>query len=323
MNFTAICVGFLLCCVANSQTGAQAMQQPPPGTAPQISSGKDEAVPAEVFRTKVEEVNLVFTVTDKHGKFVKDLAQDQFQILDNRKPPKQVVKFEAQTDLPLRVGLLIDASNSIRDRFLFEQQAATEFLEAIIRAQTDKAFVLAFDEVTDVAQDFTNDVDKLRRGIKQIRPGGATAMWDAVYYACRDKLMRERETGPVRRAIILISDGNDNQSRILKQEAIEMAQRAEVIVYTISTNLSNIHDIGDKNLQMLADATGGRAFFPFKMQDLANAFTEVEGELRSQYALAYKPADLIANGEFRPIQITARNKSLKVRTRKGYYAPKK
>ena len=266
---------------------------------------------------------VIFTVTDKHGKFVRDLKQAQFQILDNNRPPREIVSFESQTDLPLRVGILIDASNSIRDRFLFEQQATEQFVQSIIRPHSDKGFVLAFDEVSEVTQDFTNDVDTLGAGIRMIRPGGGTAMWDAVYYACRDKMMKEKDNTPVRRAIILVSDGDDNQSRVLRQEAIEMAQRAEVIVYTISTNLSNIHDTGDHNLQALADATGGRAFYPYKLQDLSDDFGQIQGELRSQYAIAYKPADFMANGQFRSIQIIPENKKLKVRARKGYFAPKR
>jgi VWFA-related protein len=269
---------------------AAAQTQPAPASAPQANNATaapknpstDDVPSAGTIRTVVEEVNVVFTVTDKHGKFVKDLKQREFKILDDNRLPKEVKSFESETNLPLRVGLLIDASNSIRDRFLFEQQAATEFLQATIRPRTDKAFVLAFDEVPSVEQDFTNDLERLARGVKGIRPGGGTAMWDAVYYACRDKLLKERTDGPVRRAIVLVSDGDDNQSRVLRQEAIEMAQRAGVIIYTISTNLSNIHDSGDHNLQMLADATGGRAFYPFKLQDLASDFSDIQTELRSQ-----------------------------------------
>lgn len=280
-----------------------------------------EQVP--VFRTHTDEVNIIFTVTDKHGRFIRDLKQDQFKILDNNLPPKQVTHFDAETDLPLRVGLLIDASNSIRDRFQFEQQAAIEFLQQIIRPKSDRAFVLAFDEVWDLTQDFTGDLDKLTRGIQVIRPGGGTAMWDAVYFACRDKLMKERDNFPVRRAIILVSDGDDNQSRVLRQEALDMAQRAEVIIYTISTNLtSSSVDQGDKNLKMLAEATGGRAFFPFKLQELADAFHDIQEELRSQYVVAYKPDQFQANGQFRPIQITMVDKKFRVRAKKGYYVPK-
>jgi Ca-activated chloride channel family protein len=126
----------------------------------------------------------------------------------------------------------------------------------------------------------------------------------------------------VRKAIILVSDGDDNQSRVLRQEALDMAQRAEVIVYTISTNLSNIQDQGDKNLKMLADATGGRAFFPFKLQDLADAFHDIREELRSQYSVSYKPDQFIANGQYRPIQISMSEKKFRVRAKKGYYVPK-
>jgi Ca-activated chloride channel family protein len=282
----------------------------------------DDPKPVETYRKVVDLVPVIFTVTDKHGKFVRDLKRDQFKVLDNNRPPREIVSFESQTDLPLRVGILIDASNSIRDRFLFEQQATEQFVQSILRPQSDKAFVLAFDEVSELTQDFTNEIDKLRAGIRVIRPGGGTAMWDAVYYACRDKMMKEKNNTPVRRAIILVSDGDDNQSRVLRQEAIEMAQRAEVIVYTISTNLSNIHDSGDHNLQALADATGGRAFYPYKLQDLSDDFNEIQGELRSQYAIAYKPDDFLPNGQFRSIQIIPENKKLRVRARKGYFAPK-
>ena len=260
----------------------------------------DDTLPVQTFHSRSDEVNVIFTVTDKHNKFIKDLKQGEFKFLDNNRPPKQIMNFSAETDLPLRVGLLIDASNSIRDRFLFEQDAAIEFLHQIIRPKTDKAFVLAFDEVWDLTQDFTGDLDKLTKGVKVIRPGGGTALWDAVFYACRDKLMKERETGPVRKAIILVSDGDDNQSRVLRQEAIEMAQRAGVIVYTISTNLSNNPDEGDRSLKMLAETTGGQAFFPFKLQDVANAFHDIHEELRSQYSVFYKPDNFEANGQFRP-----------------------
>jgi VWFA-related protein len=183
--------------------------------------------------------------------------------------------------------------------------------------------VLAFDEVWDLTQDFTGDLDKLTHGIQVIRPGGGTALWDAVYFACRDKLMKEREGFPVRRAMILVSDGDDNQSRVLRQEALDMAQRAEVIIYPISTNLtSSSVDQGDKNLKMLAEATGGRAFFPFKLQDLADAFHDIQEELRSQYVVSYRPDQFFANGEFRQVKISMTDKKFRVRAKKGYYVPK-
>ncbi|HEX7286986.1 MAG TPA: VWA domain-containing protein [Candidatus Angelobacter sp.] len=303
-----------------AQQPAPAATVLPPGTA--MASADDHQLP--VFRARSDEVNVIFTVTDKHNHFIKDLRQNQFQVLDNNLPPRQITSFEAETDMPLRVGLLIDASNSIRDRFLFEQQAATAFLRQIVRPQTDRAFVLAFDEVTDLTQDFTGDLDKLSRGIKVIRPGGGTAMWDAVYHACKDKLMAEHTENnqTLRKAIVLVSDGDDNQSRYTRQQAVDMAQRAGVIIYAISTNLSNIHDSGDHNLKALAEATGGRAFFPFKLHDLQDAFRNIREELRSQYAISYKPQQFDANGQYRPIQILAENKKYRVRSKKGYYVPK-
>ena len=172
-------------------------------------------------------------------------------------------------------------------------------------------------------QDFTNSAEKLSKGIRMIRPGGGTALFDALFYACRDKLMKEKEAQPVRRAIILLSDGDDNQSRVTREEAIEMAQRAEVVVYTISTNLAPNKDRGDKVMERIAAATGGRSFSPFKIQDVSNAFTDIQDELRSQYALAYKPADFVADGHYRSIDIFAQNKKFHVRSRKGYFSPKK
>ena len=232
------------------------------------------------------------------------------------------MNFAAQTDLPLHVGLLIDASNSIRDRFKFEQDAASEFLYEIIRPKTDRAFVLAFDEVPDVTQDFTGNLDKLRTGIQAIKAGGGTALWDAIYFACRDKLMKEPSSSAVRRAIILVSDGDDNESHVFRQEAMEMAQRAEVIIFTISTSLMNNHTKGDDNLRAMAEATGGRAFFPVKLDDVVAAFSDIQDELRSQYMISYRPDQFVANGQFRPIQIVADNKKFKVRAKKGYFVPK-
>jgi Ca-activated chloride channel homolog len=313
-----VLIVILACSFAAAQT------QPAPVAAKPADKGPqgDDIPNAGKIVTWSNLVNVIFTVTDKHGKFVKDMKQNQFKVLDNNLPPKEITNFEAETNLPLRVGLLIDASNSIRDKFLFEQQAAIEFLQQTIRPKTDKAFVLAFDEVPTVEQDFTSDLDKLTKGVKAIRPGGGTALWDAVYYACRDKLAKERGSETVRMAIIVVSDGDDNQSRVLRDEAIEMAQRTGVIIYTISTTLSNIIEQGDRNMKMLAEATGGRAFNPFKLANLQDDFHEIQEELRSQYSLSYKPDQVQLNGQFRPILIAADNKGLKIRAKKGYYVPR-
>jgi Ca-activated chloride channel family protein len=272
----------------------------------------------------VNEVNVVFTVTDKHGRYVKDLKKNDFKVIDDSQPAAEIRSFHNETDLPLQVGLLVDASNSVRDRFKFEQESAIEFLNQTVRPRYDKAFVIGFDVTPEVTQDFTDNTEMLSRGVRALRPGGGTAMYDALYYACRDKLMKTQATqsGPVRRAIILLSDGDDNQSHVSREEAIEMAQRAEVIVYTISTNITGSRNKNDKVLERIADATGGRAFFPFQLTDVANAFVEIQDELRSQYALSYKPADFKIDGRYHSIEILAQNhKNLRVRSRRGYYAP--
>jgi VWFA-related protein len=210
----------------------------------------------------------------------------------------------------------------VRDRFRFEQQSAIEFLHQIIRPGVDQAFVLGFDSTQEVTQDFTDDPNKLARGVNSLRAGGGTALYDAIFNACRDKLGETTAKTPIRRAIILLSDGEDTWSRALRDEALEQAQRAEVIIYAISTNSSNMQSRGDKVLKYLAESTGGRVFFPYKLEEVADDFRQIQDELRSQYALTYKPADFIEDGRFRTISLEAHNKSLHVRARRGYYAPR-
>jgi len=299
---------------------AAAVSNPP---AVQAAPSDDAAVdPAARFVVRRNEVNVVFTVTDKHGKRITDLKQNDFRVVDDNKPPEAVSSFRAETNLPLQVGLLIDASNSVRDRFKFEQESAIEFLNQTVRPHSDLAFVVGFDATPEVTQDFTDDTENLAHGVHELRPGGGTALYDALYYACRDKLLKAPKSTPVRRAIILLSDGDDNLSHVTREEAIEMAQRAEAIVYTISTNVSGTKGTGDKVLERIADATGGRAFFPFQIRDVVNAFGEIQDELRSQYAISYKPADFKADGHYRTIEIVANDrKNFRVRARRGYFAP--
>jgi Ca-activated chloride channel homolog len=311
---------------------APATQQPPPAQA--TNTGADNGTGADgtpatgsddqltTLRTTTNEVNVVFIVTDKRGHRVTDLKKNDFTIVDDNKAPAEVRSFSAETNLPLQVGLLIDASNSVRDRFKFEQESAIEFLNQTVHPTKDRAFVVGFDVTPEVTQDFTDNTELLAHGVHDLRPGGGTALYDALYFACRDKLLKAPKSTPVRRAIILLSDGDDNQSHVTREEAIEMAQRAEAIVYTISTNVSGTKGAGDKVLERIADATGGRAFFPFQLRDVSNDFAEIADELRSQYAVSYKPADFKADGHYRTIEIVANDrKNFKVRARRGYYAP--
>src|SRR5579875_3405626 len=299
------------------QDSSQPAQNPP---APGGQQGSDQNV--TTFRVGVNEVYLVFAVTDKHGHFIRDLKQSDFALLDDRKAPAQVYSFTQQSNLPLRVGMLIDTSTSIRQRFQFEQDAATSFLLQILHPQTDKAFIEGFDVTPDYRQDWTNNLDSLTSGIQALRSGGGTALYDAVYSACRDKLLTARGQEPVRKAIVLVSDGDDNQSHAYLEDAIKECQRAETNIYAISTNVSPSRDRGDDTLQKMAVATGGRAFFPKSIDDMPVSFKQIQDELRSQYALVYKPADFKADGAFRPIYLFCLDRRYTVRVRQGYFAPR-
>jgi len=273
------------------------------------------------IRARVNEVNVLFIATDKRGKFVRDLTQQDFSILDDHKPPQAILNFRRETDLPLHLGLLIDVSGSVDSRFDFEQAAATSFLQHTLRAGFDKAFIVGFNSHSQLAQDFTDNVQLLSAGVHKLHDGGGTALYDAVYHACKEKFLKDRSDHPLRKAIIIVSDGEDNQSEVSKAQAIEMAQRAEVIIYAISTDDSGLVMRGDKVLEQLAEATGGRVFFPFKMKDITHSYAAIEDELRSQYVVSYKPADFDADGRYRSIEISAVKKDLQVRARKGYFAP--
>jgi len=302
-----------------------AQQTAPPATptdqnAPAALQQRPDDAPHTVIPVFVNEVDLIFTVLDKNGHFVTGLQQDRFGLLDDGKPPLRVRKFEQQTNLPLRVGIMLDTSSSIRERFQFEQEAATDFLLQVLHP-ADRAFVEGFDVQTNISQDFTNRVDMLDTGIRKLRPGGGTAMFDALYKTCRDQMLTLQQNVSVRKAIVLVSDGDDDYSRVTQNEAIKMCQRAETIVYTISTDTSPTKDKGDDVLQAIADATGGQAFFPRRIDDVALGFRNIEEELRSQYLLEYIPADFKRDGSFRTIYLHSQDERYSVRTKKGYFAP--
>ena len=273
------------------------------------------------IRIQVNEVNLIFTVTDKKGRFITGLQRQNFGLLDDGREPEAVLRFSQQTNLPLRVGIMLDTSSSIRQRFQFEQDSAIEFLLQILHLN-DRAFVEGFDIQTDLTQGFTNNIDLLNQGIRKLRPGGGTALYDALYKTCRDQMLTLQERGAVRRAIILVSDGDDNYSRAEESDAIKMCQRADTIVYSISTNVSPSRDKGDDILRQISDATGGQAFYPVKIEDVAQGFHNIEEELRSQYQLVYRPADFKQDGSFRTIYLQALDPRYHVRAQKGYFAPK-
>jgi len=292
----------------------------PADTSADTSNEADE--PILTIKKRVDEVNVLFIATDRHGKFVRNLNQNDFSIFDDHKPVESILNFRRETDLPIELGLLMDVSGSVQGRFGFEKEAAIGFLQHIVRPGYDRAFVVGFNKESHLAQDFTDQVSLLAAGVERLTDGGGTALYDAIYKACKEKLLREHSDHPMRKAIVILSDGEDNQSEYTRAQAIEMAERAEVLIYAISTDDSGLILRGDKVLEELASATGGRAFFPFKMKDITHSFAAIEDELRSQYDVSYKPSDFDADGRYRSIQITALKKDLQVRARRGYYAPR-
>jgi Ca-activated chloride channel family protein len=277
--------------------------------------------PASRIVLDVTRVNLLFTVADKKGRFVTDLQKQDFDVIENKKS-QNILEFTSESNLPLRLAILIDTSNSIRDRFRFEQEAAVGFLNSLMRPE-DKAVVVSFDTSAELVADLTNDTETLDKAIRDLRPGGGTAMYDAILFACRDKLMQDQPRHKFRRAMVVISDGNDNESRYTRDQALEMAQKADVVVYTISTNDMRLPSDGDKVLKYFAAETGGLAFFPFKVSDLSQSFENIANELRHQYNVLYRPDPLKTDGLWHNIDIRVKGrKDLVVRARKGYYAPR-
>jgi Ca-activated chloride channel family protein len=270
----------------------------------------------------VTRVNMLFTVSDKKGRFVTNLDKDNFEIVESKKT-QNILEFTAETNLPLRIGILVDTSNSIRDRFRFQQAAATDFINTVMRPGQDKGMVVSFDSSAELVADLTDSTEALGTAIRNLRPGGGTALYDAIFFACRDKLMMDQPRDKFRRAIVMLSDGEDNESRWSREQALEMAHKADVVIYTISTNISRISTEGDKVLKYFAEETGGLAFFPFKSQDLAQSFENIANELRHQYNLFYRPDPLKTDGLYHAVDIRVKGrKDLLVRARHGYYAPK-
>jgi VWFA-related protein len=287
---------------------------------------KQEPVETPDERTRilvdVTRVNMLFTVTDKKGRFITNLTKDDFDVIENKKS-QAIQEFTAESDLPLRLAVLIDTSNSIRDRFKFEQEAMVQFINSVVRPRQDKMMIVSFDTSAELRADLIDDTGKLAKIIRDLRPGGGTAFYDAIFYASRDKLQQDQPRHKFRRAIIIVSDGEDNQSRVTRDQALEMAQKADAVIYCISTNISRVETDGDKVLKYFAQETGGQAFFPFKVEDLDQSFENIANELRHQYNIFYRPEPLKTDGLYHPVALKVKSrKDVVVRARKGYYAPK-
>ena len=276
---------------------------------------------SQTIKSNVYLVNVPLTVTDKKNRLVIMMTKDDFSLTEDGKP-QSIQYFSRETDLALRIGLLIDTSGSIRDRLRFEQQAATDFLSDTIRRGKDQAFVVGFDSESKIVQDYTDNVERLAAAIRGLQAGGVTSLFDAIFYACKEKLLFFPPPEPyLRRMIIVVSDGEDNRSEHTREEALAMAQRAEVTVFAISTNRTGAEQRGDKTLRRLAEETGGRAFFPFEANDLAEDFRAIGRDLRTQFLLSYTSSNTARDGTFRNISISPVNKNMHVRAKSGYFAP--
>jgi Ca-activated chloride channel homolog len=322
------------------QTAPQSTTPPasPPAGAPQQSQSDSQSKPPQqqvpTIKASTTLVRLVATVMDRHRNFITDLNQSDFKILEDGLP-QDIKYFTRETDLPLRIGLLLDTSNSIRPRLQFEQDAAIDFLSNVVRRNKDMAFLMTFDNEPEIIQDYTGEVSFLVDAIHKQRAGGGTALNDAIYLAAQKLQNPPLPPGPdqdVRRVLVVISDGDDNLSDHAISDSLEAAIRSEVAIYAISTNTQWVSiddetkpqkyhlDPGDKVLQEFADESGGRVFFPYRIDDLAQSFLDIGNELRSQYFIAYNPANVAANGAYHKIDVEVGRKGLVVRTRKGYYA---
>jgi VWFA-related protein len=338
-------LGLALLCVPLTERAQQSStdtkpQSTPPPTPAATSPGPGQTSD-QTIRVPVNLVDVLFTVLNRRNKLVPDLEKGDFKVFDD-KSPQEIRYFSKQTDLPLRIGMLLDTSNSIRDRIKFEQDASVSFLFSVLRRNKDEAFVMTFDDEPQVIQPFTGDTGALRDQVMKTRAGGGTAIYDAVYDACVKELSHPpRPPGDqpdvVRRVMILISDGEDNLSTHTRTEAIEMAQRTSVVIYTISTSTQWVsleqtdrNKVGDRKyhltdgdqiLQGLAEETGGRAFFPYHVDDLDQSFQDIGDELRSQYSIAYLPTNYVMDGRYHKIRIEVpEHKGFQVRARRGYFA---
>jgi VWFA-related protein len=287
-----------------------------PGQLPKVSSNGDW-----VFQKQVNEVTVMFTASQK-GKYVADLQRQDVQVQDDKRPPSEIMDFRNEQDLPLRLGLLVDTSGSVDNRFDYQMQAASQFVKQVADQQHDRTFVAGFSHHLRITQDFTNDAGKVSKGLGKLHDDqGDTAVFDAVASACK-KLADSGDQQPVARVLVLISDGDDNASTESLTDAAEIAQWDEVTIYTISSNPRGLNAIGDEALQRLAEQSGGRTLFAGSKKQVAKAFAQIRDELRNRYAVSYRPAEFKPDGHFRHIRIMAKRlgKKLHVHARKGYYA---
>jgi Ca-activated chloride channel family protein len=273
-------------------------------------------VPTVTIRRHIEEVRLTFSVDDDK-RVLKNLPDGTFTIYDNEQEVSPTA-FSADSDLPLRVGLLVDRSDSVRKGFPAEQRAAQQFLCSVLRPDVDSIFLLDFTHQLNFRRTTVGDPDMFA-AVNALAPGGQTALYDALHAAAYYDLMTAAEPQPVRRVILLLSDGDDNDSRHSLDDAIAAAQMNDVSIYAITVHAARGYYQGDGVLAALADATGGRAFVLPNLKHLGAVFSEIQDELRSEYLVSFHPAERNHCG-YHSLSVRLQDPSLHVRARHGYFA---
>ena len=286
----------------SGSTGLQAFVEDPQGT----------------IRAEVALVNIVFTVTNRNGVPVSGLKAKDFQILED-KLPQNIDYFSElgkETDVPLTIALLIDTSASVRDKLDFEKTTAAEFFTDILRPKKDLALIIQFDSDVNLVQDFTQDKNVLVKALNSLQAGNNTSLYDAIYLAAEDKL--KKEIG--RKVMVVISDGEDMKSKLGREDAIEAAQRNNVVIYGIGVQTEGTN-FGV--LKSFAKETGGAFFSPHAtLGEIKYAFQSIGKELQGQYSLAYVSTNKKKDGSYRAIDLRCKTGDVRIRARKGYYAPR-
>jgi Ca-activated chloride channel homolog len=307
-------LGFLVVAQQAARPGQGSAQKTKPGQLP-------PRVSDQTYRVNVDLVNMLCSAWNKGtNAFVTNLIKEDFTIYEDDQK-QEIRNFIRESNLPLTIALLVDTSSSVAPKLKFEQEAAISFFHNVLRDQ-DRAMVLEFDSGISMVQDFTNDPNKLAKGIRSLKAAGGTALYDAIYHVCDEKLVRENG----RKAIVILSDGDDTSSKMAFEPALEMALRAETIIFAISTSRGGYFGVtsdtpGDKLLKRFAEDTGGQAIYPFKIEELEDSFRQINQELRSQYSLGYLSNNPKRDGTYRKIEIKVAEKGLRLNYRKGYYAP--
>jgi VWFA-related protein len=313
--------------------GALVAQTPAPQQNPQEE--------APVIRMDVDVVSILASVRDKKGTLIANLEAKDFAVFEDGK--QQPIKyFTAETNLPLTIGLLVDVSGSQRNLIAVERSAATQFFSQVLRKK-DEAFLISFGDESELLQDYTNSVRLLSDGLNQLRvssgvggfgPGPVptmgkprgTVLYDAIYLAAAQKL--RTEVG--RKVIVVITDGVDEGSKLDLKDALEAAQKADAVVYSIEYSDPSAYGAGgfvfgsggDSALHQLSDPTGGRVYRVGRGKPLDAVFKELSDEMRSQYSIGYTPLNPVKDGSFRKLEVRMANKDQKAQTRKGYFAIK-